>query len=309
MNINAQINAFNELLNDLIIKKTEHKSTLIDAMRYACLQSGKRLRPLLVYATGDALNIHNKAALDYIACSVELTHTYSLIHDDLPAMDDDHLRRGQPSCHIQFNEATAILAGDALQTLAFEVLSDNIHTDLPAENHLKMIKLLAQACGAQGMAEGQAQDMILHKTEEIPDFFYPSGKKLQDESPVEAINQMHLLKTGKLIQASIIMTTLASSTPIDKQTIHLLERFGHHLGLAFQIQDDILDITQTTEELGKPQGSDIEANKKTYPSILGLKNSERMMNYQYKQCEDMVKTLNTSSVLNNILGQLKSRTK
>lgn len=221
------------------------------AMRYAVLGGGKRLRPLLVYATGAALAapLH---ALDAVAAAVEIIHAYSLVHDDLPAMDDDALRRGRPTCHIVFGEAMAILAGDALQALAFEVLANDPALAVDAATRLDMLRTLALACGSQGMAGGQAFDLAA------------VGKRL-DASELE---RMHVHKTGALIRASVRLSALAAGCT-DAPTLAALDTYGHSIGLAFQIRDDLLDIEADTERLGKTAGKDVAADKPTYPAILG----------------------------------------
>ncbi len=222
------------------------------AMRYSVLGGGKRLRPLLVYATGAAFNA-NPAMLDAVAAAVEIIHAYSLVHDDLPAMDDDSLRRGRPTCHIVFGEAMAILAGDALQALAFEVLANDPMLDVDAATRLDMLRTLAIACGSHGMAGGQAFDLAA------------VGKKL-DAAELE---RMHVHKTGALIRASVRLGALAAGC-VDASTLAALEIYGHSIGLAFQIRDDLLDIEAETAQLGKTAGKDVAANKPTYPAILGV---------------------------------------
>ncbi len=222
------------------------------AIRYSTLSRGKRLRPLLVYAAGETLgaNIHD---LTQMAIPVELIHVYSLIHDDLPAMDDDDLRRGVPTCHIAFDEATAILAGDALQTLAFEMLCDCELTPDAEKNRLLMIKTLAQASGTRGMGGGQALDLDA------------TGKTLS----LPQLSQLHAMKTGALIKASVKLGAYCAGD-IDASHLDALDTFASFIGLAFQVQDDILDIEGSTEKLGKPQGSDLISEKATYPALLGM---------------------------------------
>ncbi|MFN5745256.1 MAG: (2E,6E)-farnesyl diphosphate synthase, partial [Methylococcaceae bacterium] len=223
-----------------------------EAMRYSALGGGKRLRPLLTYATGKALGI-NLELLDGPASAVEFIHVYSLIHDDLPAMDDDSLRRGKPTCHIAFDEATAILAGDALQALAFHVLAHDPTIDVPAENRLAMIESLATASGSLGMVGGQAID--LHSV----------GKKLD----LPGLENMHIRKTGALIRASVNMAALAM-LPVEPVLADRLDHYAKCIGLSFQIKDDILDEESDTQTLGKTQGKDRDNNKPNYPALLGL---------------------------------------
>jgi geranylgeranyl diphosphate synthase type II len=229
-------------------------SRLQAAMRYSVLGGGKRLRPVLVYLTGEVFGAQLEQ-LDAPAAAVELIHAYSLIHDDLPAMDDDDLRRGRPSCHRAFDEGTAILAGDALQALAFEVLSqaasDAAQTG-PAERIL-MLATLARAIGTEGMAGGQAIDLEA------------TGQRLS----AQAIERMHRRKTGALIQASVELGAIAAGLAADP-ACGALRAFGAEIGLAFQIQDDILDVTGETSVIGKRQGADAALGKPTYPSVFGL---------------------------------------
>ncbi len=231
---------------------------LHEAMRYAVLGNGKRMRPLLVYATGATLGVPGEA-LDGPACAVELVHAYSLVHDDLPAMDDDDLRRGQPTCHKAFGEATAILAGDALQALAFHVLAHDPAMLATPEQRIRMIDMLAVASGSRGMAGGQALDLAA------------VGRTL---SLVELEN-MHAHKTGALIRASVVLAAM-SSPDADTRVVAGLDHYAKRIGLAFQVQDDILDIEGATEIIGKPQGSDIARDKPTYPNLLGLAGARRI---------------------------------
>jgi farnesyl diphosphate synthase len=222
------------------------------AMRYAVLGGGKRLRPVLVYTTGSALSAEPEV-LDSSACAVEIIHAYSLVHDDLPAMDDDALRRGRPTCHVIFGEAMAILAGDALQALAFEVLADDKRLRADPHNHVEMLRTLAAACGAHGMAGGQAFDLAA------------VGKAL-DAAELE---RMHVYKTGALIRASVRLGALAAGCH-DQAALEALDRYGHAIGLAFQIRDDILDVEGDSAVIGKTAGKDAADNKPTYPAILGM---------------------------------------
>lgn len=225
---------------------------LHEAMRYSSLDGGKRVRPFLVYASGTALGVAPEQ-LDGPACAVELIHVYSLIHDDLPAMDNDDLRRGKPTCHRAFDQATAILAGDALQPLAFHILAHDAAIQVPAARKLQMIDCLATAAGSRGMVGGQAIDLAA------------VGKELD----LPALENMHIHKTGALIRASVRLGALSAADAATENLIHL-DHYAHCIGLAFQIQDDILDIEGTTETLGKAQGADQALNKPTYPALLGL---------------------------------------
>jgi len=240
------------MLQQLLTSAPNKSGKLQEAMAYACLDGGKRVRPVLAYASAMAAG-SDLQRTDKAAAAVELVHCYSLVHDDLPAMDDDDLRRGKPTVHKAFDEATAILVGDALLTLAFQTLSDAEQDGIPARNCLAMIRTLAGAAGHSGMVAGQAID------------FEAIGKTLD----VEQLEAMHALKTGALISASVELGSMCSPDLQDGQ-LEALRNYARHVGLAFQIQDDILDVTGDTDTLGKPQGSDNALNKPTYTSILGL---------------------------------------
>jgi farnesyl diphosphate synthase len=225
---------------------------MVEAMRHGALLGGKRLRPFLVYVTGQmfGLSLEN---LDAPAAAVECIHAYSLIHDDLPAMDDDDLRRGQPTCHIKFGEANAILAGDALQTLAFSILADADMPDVALRDRLAMISELAKASGVAGMCGGQSLDLEAE------------GKQID----LQALEQIHRHKTGALIRAAVRLGALAAGEP-GRAALPELDRYAAAIGLAFQVQDDILDVVGETEKIGKRQGSDQQLGKSTYPALLGL---------------------------------------
>jgi len=235
------------LPSDTILPQKLHQ-----AMRYCVLDGGKRMRPLLTYCTGKTLGIAPEE-LDGPACAVELIHVYSLIHDDLPAMDDDDLRRGKPTCHVAFDEATAILTGDALQALAFEVLAHDPTIKASLENRIKMITTLAKASGSMGMVGGQAIDLA------------SVGTKLN----LPELENMHIHKTGALIRASVNLATLASAD-VDASVATKLDQYAKCIGLSFQVKDDILDEESDTATLGKTQGKDKDNDKPTYPALLGL---------------------------------------
>ncbi len=241
---------------------------LHEAMRHAVLGGGKRVRPVLVYATGQALAV----APDHLngpACAVELIHAYSLVHDDLPAMDDDDLRRGQPTCHRQFDEATAILTGDALQTLAFRVLCHDQSMGVSCDTRVRMMDNLAIASGSRGMAGGQAIDL----------------ESVGEELSLVQLENMHIHKTGALILASVRMGCLAQPEADPKQLAGL-EQYAKRIGLAFQVQDDILDVEGDTETLGKTQGKDQANSKPTYPSLLGLDGARSLARQLHQQALD-----------------------
>jgi geranylgeranyl pyrophosphate synthase len=231
---------------------------LHQAMRYSVLGGGKRLRALLAYAAGRCFAAPPECA-DASAAALEIIHAYSLIHDDLPAMDNDDLRRGKPTCHIAFGEAMAILAGDALQALAFEVLTSDTQSRADAGTRIKMLRTLAQACGAHGMAGGQAFDLDA------------VGQRLSHSE----LERMHAYKTGALIRAAVLLGTLGAGR-VDATELDRMGAVGARIGLAFQIRDDILDIEGDTEVIGKRQGADIARDKPTYPSIIGMEASRAL---------------------------------
>ncbi len=241
-----------ELALERNLPPADHSPTeLHRAMRYAVLGGGKRLRPMLVYAAAHALG-EDGPALDAAACTVELIHAYSLVHDDLPAMDDDALRRGRPTCHVVFGEAMAILAGDALQALAFELLADGHAGQAAPSIHIEMLRTLGRACGAEGMAGGQALDLAA------------VGQRLT----LAELEHMHACKTGALIRASVRLGALLAGA--DTAALQALDGYAHAVGLAFQVRDDILDVEGESAVLGKTAGKDAAADKPTFPSIIGL---------------------------------------
>ena len=223
---------------------------LFAAMRYSVFNGGKRLRPALCFAAADAIGNSNTNTAK-VAAAVEMIHAYSLIHDDLPAMDNDDLRRGKPTCHIQFDEATAILAGDALQSLAFQQLTEL--TDMASDSLVELMSILATYSGCSGMAAGQAIDLAA------------TGQTLD----IDQLDTMHRHKTGALIEASVLMGAITAGGASQAQ-LSALRDFAHAIGLAFQVQDDILDVESSTETLGKTQGADLARNKPTFPSLLGM---------------------------------------
>jgi len=242
---------------------------LFNAMRYSTLNGGKRVRAVLLYLTGSLFEL-SESSLDAPAAAIEMIHAYSLIHDDLPAMDDDELRRGKPTSHIEFDEATAILAGDALQSRAFEILATN--DELGSRERLNQLAELAQASGAAGMVGGQMIDM----------------EATDNRQSVEQLQQMHAMKTGALIRAAVRLGYLASDSASTEQK-NALDVYAESVGLAFQIRDDILDIESNTETLGKPQGSDLAANKSTYPALLGLDGAKAKTEALHQQALNSLK--------------------
>ena len=259
------------LLDSVLPQGNQQPETLYKAMRYSVLGGGKRIRPLLVYATGEALKIPLES-LDMPATAIELIHAYSLVHDDLPCMDDDALRRGKATTHIAFDEATAVLTGDALQALAFEILSSPL-PGISAQNQLKILNILTSNSGINGMVKGQAIDLAA------------VGLKLENKQ----LETMHRYKTGALINASVLMATYCTEevtcddepsinrhSPMSEKRVKLTD-YANAIGLAFQVRDDILDIQSDTETLGKQQGADIAAGKPTYPSILGMEAAKKKL--------------------------------
>jgi farnesyl diphosphate synthase len=259
--IDAEVKGLQDRIEEVLARwlpRADSRPTRLHmAMRYAVLGGGKRVRPTLVYASGLALGVPRQR-LDGPAAAVELVHAYSLIHDDLPAMDDDDLRRGKPTCHKAFDEATAILAGDAIQALAFYILAHDPEMVGQPALRLRMLECLARASGSRGMAGGQAIDLDA------------TGKSLD----IVELENMHILKTGALIRASVTLGAL-SQPDTSEQTLERLDRYAKCVGLAFQIRDDILDVEGETAVLGKAQGADSALNKPTYPSILGLDASKQ----------------------------------
>ncbi|HRQ56806.1 MAG TPA: polyprenyl synthetase family protein [Azoarcus taiwanensis] len=249
-----------DALGQLLPPSSTHPDLLHEAMRYAVLGGGKRVRALLVHGAGEIAGA-TANELDRAAAAVELIHAYSLVHDDMPCMDDDALRRGKPTVHVEYDEATALLTGDALQTMAFEVLcgaEDACAETLPAERRIAMIRLLAQASGSRGMAGGQAIDLA------------SVGLAIS----LEELEFMHIRKTGALIRASVLLGAQCGNCSAD--TLERLDRYGKLVGLLFQVVDDILDANSDTATLGKTAGKDADNNKPTYVSLLGLGEARKL---------------------------------
>jgi geranylgeranyl pyrophosphate synthase len=264
-------------------------ATLYKAMAYCLLNGGKRVRATLVYASAEAVNSNcSVEALDYIAASLECLHAYSLVHDDLPAMDDDDLRRGQPTCHKAYDEATAILTGDALQCLAFELLADC--PELEAQQRIALVKTLAAAAGTRGMVAGQFIDL-----------------RMERHTPaLELLEAIHSLKTGALIRAAITMGAIAAGA--NSEQLQALDRYGQTIGLAFQVKDDLLDIEGSTEILGKQQGSDISNSKMTYPSLLGLDGTRDKLQQLLEHAQQSLQNFGNDAVqLQQLAGYIVSR--
>lgn len=266
--------AVEDCLGRLLPEVSTPEARLFEAMRYATLNGGKRLRPFLVLTTARMFRVSESAALR-VAAAVEMVHCYSLVHDDLPAMDDDDLRRGRPSCHKQFDEATAILAGDALLTRAFEVLANpSTHAD-PAVR-VDLVTALAQASGANGMVGGQMIDLLTER----------EGAE-RNALDVAAITRMHQMKTGRLIGFSCMAGAILGKAPA--QLRHALSAFAHDLGLAFQIVDDLLDVEGDPAEMGKTAGKDAAAGKVTFVSLLGVERAREQARILSAQAVDHLK--------------------
>jgi len=247
---------FEEVLRNLLPRADIAPQRLHEAMRYAVLDGGKRVRPLLAFAAGELAGADEKR-VDVAAAAAELIHAYSLVHDDMPCMDDDVLRRGKPTCHVQYDEATALLVGDALQTLAFQLLAEHRLND-DASRQLEMVRLLAVASGSRGMAGGQAIDLA------------SVGKSLT----LPELEFMHIHKTGALIRAAVLLGAHCGS--ISAEQLARLDHFGKLIGLAFQVVDDVLDCEADTATLGKTAGKDADSNKPTYVSLLGIQGARDM---------------------------------
>lgn len=275
-------NRINLYLADKLASIPVNDQQLLDAINYGLLLGGKRMRPYLAYITADMLEL-DLNDIDPIAAALECIHAYSLLHDDLPAMDDDDLRRGHLTCHKKFDEATAILAGDSLQTLAFEIISQHQFTTIDAQTQIKLIQMLSKAAGYQGMCGGQALDINA------------TNKQIS----LDELENVHLLKTGALLNASILMPALCCNT-ISETSLIQLRNFAIKIGLLYQVHDDIIDITSTEETLGKPAGSDLNANKSTYPALLGLDGAKQKEQQLVKQALCALDSLpyNTKTLLN-----------
>ena len=271
-----------ELIHHKLTSVITSSSLIDEAMRYSVLSDSKVIRPGLVMASGILNNNLTEDSLITLACSVELIHTYSLIHDDLPSMDDDDMRRGKDSSHVRFGEANAILAGDALHDLAFELIASD--EDMNDAAKINAVNILAKASGSKGMVLGQYLDI--------------ESEKLNSNLNLDEIEKIHSLKTGRLIQASILMGQLESSLDIKKQ--EMLSEFGSKIGLAFQIYDDILDETGDSSILGKSIKSDIKNQKQTYVKVVGLDQSNYIANKLATQSIDILDKMELGDAINNL---------
>jgi farnesyl diphosphate synthase len=267
---------------------TDSPQRLHAAMRHAVLDGGKRMRPLLVYATGTAFGA-DEETLDSAAAAVELIHAYSLVHDDLPSMDDDALRRGKPTVHVAFDEATAILAGDALQSLAFELLAD---APVTAAMRVAMLRELAVAAGARGMCGGQALDLAATGTDTHVDHV---------RLDIDALQRLHSLKTGALLRAAVRLGAICAD--VDASTRSRLDGFADALGLAFQIRDDLLDIESDSATLGKTAGKDVAQSKSTFPALLGIDASRRRLGELSNAMREALEPLAARGAMLGRLGQ------
>ncbi len=261
---------FEEKLKQLLPQADIAPQRLHSAMRYSVLEGGKRVRPLLAFAAGEVSGAPIER-IEIAAAAVELIHAYSLVHDDMPCMDDDVLRRGKPTCHVEYDEATALLVGDALQSLAFQLLSEHRLSD-DAANQLQMVKLLAAASGSRGMAGGQAIDLA------------SVGKQLT----LPELEQMHIHKTGALIRAAILLGAHCGN--LDQSQLDKLDRYGKCIGLAFQVVDDVLDSEADTATLGKTAGKDADSDKPTYVTLLGVQAAKSMAEELHQQALDALHT-------------------
>lgn len=279
-----------EQLLDKILSPTHISSEpLLRAMRYSALGGGKRLRPMLSYATAITLGKPATCA-DAAACALELIHVYSLIHDDLPAMDDDDLRRGKATCHKAFDEATAILAGDALQALAFQTLALSPYLLVNDATRLQMIACLSDTAGAAGMVAGQMMDLNA------------VGQRIDGQ----ALENMHRHKTGALIRAAVRLGALSTESATAEQ-LHALDQYAQAIGLAFQVHDDILDIESPTHTLGKAQGADVARNKPTYPALLGMDKAKQKRDTLIEQAIDAISIFENASLLQALAVYIKQR--
>jgi len=276
--LNAFLTTQRDIINTCLengLKKASTNDRLSAAMNYAAMAGGKRIRPVLCLSAAGAVGGDPQVVMP-LACALEMIHTYSLIHDDLPAMDDDQLRRGKPTCHIQFDEATAILAGDALLALAFEILSDPSNS-LSPERHLNIISLLAKASGGTGMVDGQMRDI---STE---------GKKLS----LDALEKLHSLKTGALIEAAVVSGAIMGGGTIGQ--IERLQLYAQKIGLAFQISDDILNVEGDPEVMGKAAGTDDSKQKNTFPALIGLNASKKYAQKLIEEASSAISSFDTRS--------------
>lgn len=295
----------NRYLENLLSQQYFPSRVLYEAIHYALFPGGKRIRPLLVYFVGEILNI-SPACLDIIAAAIELTHTYSLVHDDLPAMDNDDFRRGKPSCHKAFPEGLAILAGDALQTYAIQILLQKLPLYLSAQQVLKITLILCESSGIEGMISGQCFDLYPPSPNNALDIeaqqscFQQGTKRI--EKPLERLQHTHELKTGKLIMACINMTIAAQQTPISQEAVTALRDYGRQLGFTYQIQDDYLDTYASPDLLGKNRASDLINQKNTYATYYSKKELYTRITELYHN------TINTLNYFENKSAPLRQYT-
>jgi farnesyl diphosphate synthase len=274
--VSAHQSRFEIQLRQLLPQPDIAPQRLHAAMRYSVLDGGKRVRPLLAFAAGELAQA-DEARLNIVATAVELIHAYSLVHDDMPCMDDDVLRRGKPTCHVKYDEATALLVGDALQSLAFQLLAEHTLNDSPVQQ-LQMVRLLAVSTGSRGMAGGQAIDLD------------SVGKNLS----VPELELMHIHKTGALIRAAVILGARCSSA-LTEESLKRLDHFGKCVGLAFQVVDDILDNEADTATLGKTAGKDVQNDKPTYVTLLGVQAAKKMASELHAEATDTLANFGQSA--------------
>ncbi len=282
---NSYLSKINNRLDELLGKSTYGDDIVCDAMRYSVENGGKRIRPILVLEACNICNGDIEEAVD-VACALEMIHTYSLIHDDLPCMDDDDMRRGKPSCHIKFGEEYALLAGDGLLTYAFEVVANS---RLSSDKIVKAIKCLSQNAGFNGMIGGQVIDLR------------SEGEKIE----YSRLQTMHSLKTGALIRCAVELGCICAGA--DNDATEKLIAYADNIGLAFQIVDDILDVIGDEKELGKPIGSDNESGKTTYVTLFGLEKSEEMANNVTAKAKSAIDTFESKDFLTTLADKLTTR--
>ena len=279
-------------LDDLIPKETQEPKRLHQAIRHSIFAGGKRFRPVLVFAAGQTFGA-DAGKLKAVAAAIEMIHTYSLIHDDLPSMDDDDLRRGRKTCHVKFDEATAILAGDALQNMAFQTIAED--ENLSAEKRIELIKEIAQASGTpSGMVAGQQMDL--------------DAEGFENKVSLEELEEIHKSKTGAMIRVSAKVGAIVAEA--SETEIKAVTNYAANLGLLFQITDDLLDVTQTTEVLGKTAGKDEKVNKATYPAFYGIEETRKLaQNVHDDACAELEKIDKNTDVLCEIAEYILNRKK
>jgi len=284
------VDLVNSKLDEIVPKADIEPKKLHQAIRHSLFAGGKRFRPAFVFAVGETFGVQFEKLVS-VAAAIEMIHTYSLIHDDLPAMDDDDLRRGQPTCHVKYGEATAILAGDALETLAFKAIADD--ENLSADIRIKLVSEIANAAGTpNGMVSGQQVDLESEK------------KKIS----IEELEAIHREKTGAIVEVSARVVAIIAEA--SKEKLEAVTKYAANLGLLFQITDDLLDVTQTTEVLGKTAGKDVSAEKATYPSLCGVEGAHKLAKETYeKACLELAKLDGKTPLLHQLADYILQRSK